>query len=76
MEVNLATVTTVLKEARQRLVLAGCETPQLDAELLLAYTLGRERDWLYLYPQAGLTGAQVETFLGRVARRERREPLA
>lgn len=76
MEVNLGTVTTVLKEARQRLVLAGCETPQLDAELLLAFTLGRERDWLYLYPQAGLAEAEVEAFFRLVARREEREPVA
>lgn len=78
MEVKLdsCTVTTVLKEARQRLVLAGCDTPQLDAEALLAHTMGRERSWFYLYPQAELAGDQAEMFFSLIARREQREPVA
>lgn len=70
------TVSTALQPAIQRLRRAGCETPRLDAEIILAHALGKERTWLYIYPQAGLDPAQKNQFLDLIARREQREPVA
>lgn len=69
-------VKDVLKEATQRLLIAGCDTPRLDAELLLAHTLQQGRSWLYLHPKDALNPRQLETFTKLVARREEREPVA
>lgn len=69
-------VRDVLKEAIGRLSEAGCDTPQLDAELLLSRTLHEERSWLYLHPKDSLNPWQLETFTELIARRENREPVA
>lgn len=56
---------------------AGCETPRLDAELLLAHALGVSRERLFI--DAGLTvaGPAVRTFQDFVRRRSvQREPVA
>ena len=71
-----AEVREVLVTASQRLAAAGCATPGLDAELLLAHTLGRERTWLYMYPQHRLQADQLAKFDELLYRRERREPVA
>ncbi len=73
---DLWTINHALKIAVPRLLKAGCDTPQLDAELLLAHTLTQERTWLYLYPTHTLTALQQENFLDCITRREQREPLA
>ena len=70
------TITAAVASAAQRLVRAGCDTPQLDAEVLLAYTLQEERSRLYLKPEARLDQAQLVTFSRLIARREKREPVA
>jgi len=70
------TVQDVLKEAVQCLTLAGCDTPQLDAEVLLAHTLQQERSWLYLHAKDTLNSWQLKTFTKLLARRENREPVA
>lgn len=69
-------IQTLLTRARQQLAAAGCDSPRLDAELLLAHTLGRDRTWLYRYPQAEVTEAELTTFLELIARRAQREPVA
>ena len=73
---NHPTVTIALTAARQQLTAAGCDTPKLDAELLLAHALGQERTWLYLYPTAPLPPAVADCFADYLARRIRREPVA
>jgi release factor glutamine methyltransferase len=70
------TVTQLLKSATQRLDTAGCDTPKLDAEILLAHVLDRDRSWLYLYPNAALTPEQYDGYLNLIARREQRQPVA
>lgn len=62
---------------------AGCETPRLDAELLLAHALGvtRERLFIACAPQGdaelSVTGPSVRTFQDYVRRRSvLREPVA
>jgi release factor glutamine methyltransferase len=56
---------------------AGCETPRLDAELLLAHVLGVARERLLLDRELVVAGAAVRAFQDAVRRRAvEREPLA
>ena len=59
-----------------RLTKAGCDTPRLDAELLLACALAKDRTWLYVYPQATIDQEPLKNFFDFIARREQREPVA
>lgn len=53
----------------------GIDGGRLDAELLLADTLGLDRVGLYLNYDRPLAGAELETYRALVGRRARREPL-
>ena len=66
----------VLERATQRLTQAGCDTPRLDAEVLLAHALSQNRTWLYLHPVEALDESQQDRFNHLLSRRERREPVA
>jgi release factor glutamine methyltransferase len=56
---------------------AGCETPRLDAELLLAHVLGVPRERLLLDGELVVAGAHVRAFQDAVRRRAvEREPVA
>jgi release factor glutamine methyltransferase len=56
---------------------AGCETPRLDAELLLAHVLGVARGRLLLDSQMVVRGSAVRAFQDAVRRRAaEREPVA
>jgi release factor glutamine methyltransferase len=55
---------------------AGCETPRLDAELLLADALGTTRTQLHLAPERELTLAESDRFAELLRRRRAREPVA
>jgi len=70
------TIQNILSVANQRLTDAGCDTPRLDAELLLAHALDRDRTWLYTHPEAIPTKEQMATFEALLRRREQREPVA
>lgn len=68
-------IDQLLAEAARRL--APCsETPRLDAELLLAHLLGRERVWLYTWGDRELTPEQRSGFDELLAARERGRPIA
>jgi release factor glutamine methyltransferase len=70
-------VKTVLEIATQRLAAAGCDTPRLDAEVLLAHSLGnKDRTWLYVHPLDSLDAQQINRFEALLQRREQREPVA
>jgi release factor glutamine methyltransferase len=60
-----------MAEAVARLAAAGCDTPRLDAELLLADALGVDRAALY-----ARDFDEPATFSALVRRREAREPVA
>lgn len=66
----------VLREAVAGLSEAGIDTPQLDAELLLAAALGVPRERLWLDVPAELSAAELQRFQGLLARRREREPVA
>ncbi|MDQ6730878.1 MAG: peptide chain release factor N(5)-glutamine methyltransferase [Actinomycetota bacterium] len=69
-------VGLALAEGRDRLAAAGCESPRLDAELLLGAVLGVERARLIMDRHDQLSGPAWAAFQGLLARREAREPVA
>jgi release factor glutamine methyltransferase len=61
----------------ERLAFAGCDTPRLDAELLLAAALGHgSRTRLVLDSEEGVDGVGLAEYERLLARREGREPVA
>jgi len=70
------TVRDALDSATIPLQAAGCGSPRLDAELLLAAAMGIDRAALYSHPEAELQGPAVRVFQEHVQRRRRREPVA
>jgi release factor glutamine methyltransferase len=69
-------VSRALSEATEVLRAAGCETPRLDAELLLSFVLGVGRERLVIDANSELGATALERFGEVVARREAREPVA
>jgi release factor glutamine methyltransferase len=70
------TVRDALTAATRRFEGAGCETPRLDADLLLAEALGCDRAALYREPERMLDAEELDRFEPLVGRREAREPVA
>jgi release factor glutamine methyltransferase len=71
------TVGDALEGAITAIAAAGCETPRLDAEVMLAHVLGVGRERLLLDPQLTVEGAAVRAFQAAVRRRAvEREPVA
>jgi release factor glutamine methyltransferase len=70
------TVRDAVTEGERRLQDAGCETPRLDADLLLAHALGCEREALYREPERPLQGDERAGYEALLRRREAREPVA
>lgn len=72
--------TTTVREALDSAVIAltaaGCDTPRLDAEILLAAVLGVDRAALFADSRRELTGAQARAFMDAARRRREREPVA
>jgi release factor glutamine methyltransferase len=58
------------------LTAAGCDTPQLDAELLLAAAMGIDRATIVSDPARELDPAAARRFMEYAARRRDREPVA
>jgi release factor glutamine methyltransferase len=69
-------ISDALTRAAARLAAAGCDTPRLDAELLLASVLGATRSRLVLDAHRALEGEQQDLVERLLARREAREPVA
>ena len=67
------TVRDALDSALIALTAAGCDTPRLDAEVLLAAAMGVDRAVLIADPGRGV---EPEPFREYVQRRARREPVA
>ncbi len=66
----------VLKAAADELERAGCPTPRVDAEWLLAHALRITRSELYTDGDHSLTADEKQRFHAFVSRRAEREPLA
>jgi release factor glutamine methyltransferase len=70
-------VRDALDGAITAIAAAGCETPRLDGELLLAHALGVERERLFVDAELSVAGPAVRTFQDYVHRRSvLREPVA
>jgi release factor glutamine methyltransferase len=67
------TVRDALDSALIALTASGCDTPRLDAEVLLAAALGVDRAALIADPERGV---EPEPFREYVRRRTQREPVA
>ena len=73
---SVAPARDAVAAATDSLRAAGCETPQLDAEVLVAAAAGVDRLELAADPDIGLEPAAARTLMGWVRRRARREPIA
>ncbi|SFD59419.1 release factor glutamine methyltransferase [Thiohalospira halophila DSM 15071] len=69
------TIDGLLAEAVAGLT-ATSDSPRLDAELLLAETLGRNRTWLRTWPEVTVEAPLATHFREQVARRAAGEPVA
>ncbi|MCL4410782.1 MAG: peptide chain release factor N(5)-glutamine methyltransferase [Gammaproteobacteria bacterium] len=69
-------IERVLKQATAALTVAGFDTPQLDAQVLLMFVLGVERSYLYTWPDQTLSAAAHEQFDKLLQRRLQGEPVA
>lgn len=76
MTVAVGSVRDALAAAEDALRAAGCDTPRLDAELLLADALGVDRGALVADPGRGIEPAAARVMGERVRRRLAREPVA
>ncbi|HYI75775.1 MAG TPA: peptide chain release factor N(5)-glutamine methyltransferase [Gaiellaceae bacterium] len=70
------TVGRALADMTERLSAAGCESPGVDAEILLAHVVGVTRSQLALESSRKLAKGEKRSLELLVARREAREPLA
>ena len=66
----------MIEEAAERLAGAGCDSPRLDAELLVAHVLAVDRTTLVSRGDIRLDEAQQTALGDLLDRREAREPLA
>jgi release factor glutamine methyltransferase len=70
-------VRDALDSARIAIAAAGSDTPDLDAQLLLAHALGVDRAALIMEPDRAVEGPAIRTFQDLVRRRSvAREPVA
>lgn len=70
-------VAEALDSALVALRAARVDSPRLDAEILLAHALGVDRTYLFLNPDAPVTGPAVHSFRDAIRRRTvLREPVA
>lgn len=70
------TIQEAVKCAAQELRKTKNSSPDLDAEVLLAYALGKERVFLLTHPNKKLSPTQVKKYKSLIARRKKHEPVA
>ncbi len=73
-ERQVTDVRAALREGIARLRTAGVSSDTLAAELLLMHALGRDRTWLYSYPETLIESAAAEKYFALIARRAAGEP--
>jgi len=72
---TLDTIQQVLFEARNLLSVVT-ETPELEAEILLAHVLNTSRSYLHAFCEARLNEDQVQAYTHYLMRRRHQEPIA
>ena len=73
---EVRTVGSALAEATSRLRDAASPTARLDAEVLMAHVVTRDRAWVLAHPEAEIGAAVAVAFEAAVARRGAGEPVA
>jgi release factor glutamine methyltransferase len=71
-----AETTTIRMLLAEAVELLATDSPRLDAELLLAWSLGKNRSYLYAWPEEIPPTETRARFLGLLQRRARGEPIA
>lgn len=69
------TIQQFLQQAKRALA-SVADKPLLEAEILLAYTLGKERSYLYTWPCKIPTDKEAKQFAAYLKRRCNHEPIA
>lgn len=70
------TVGRALNAATQRLQAGENETPQLDAQVILAHVLGQTRSWLFAHHDYKLSSDEAKRYTDLIVRRINHEPVA
>jgi len=73
---QIPTIGSILRKCEEYFRSKGCETPRLDAELLLAHVLGWPRIRLYVEWDRELSEEELSKLRGLAGRRARGEPVA
>ena len=77
MQIDSTKLEGVLRQASQALATRfESKEAQLDAELLLSFSLDKSRTWLKTWPEYELSPKELGLFLGFVQRRLKGEPVA
>ena len=76
MSLAVSTVRDALGAAVTALTAAGCESPRLDAEVLMADALGVDRSLLLAHPEMDIPAGAARLIGERIRRRVGREPVA
>ncbi|MBU0649048.1 peptide chain release factor N(5)-glutamine methyltransferase [Patescibacteria group bacterium] len=69
-------ISQALAWAKKQLNTARIETPDLDAEVLLAHTLRKDRVFLFSHAEKALTKKTINKFKEIIRRRKHHEPIA
>jgi release factor glutamine methyltransferase len=72
----VSSVRDALSAAEDALRAAGCDTPRLDAELLLAHAMGVSRETLFMDTASAVSPAAARRAMELIRRRVAREPVA
>lgn len=72
------TIKSLLQKTADRLDRSRChgEAARLDAEVILAHALGRDRTWLIAHEDAAVPKKPLRRFRALIRRRNRHEPIA
>ncbi|MCO1333767.1 peptide chain release factor N(5)-glutamine methyltransferase [Microbulbifer sp. OS29] len=69
-------MTSVKENIARCAEITASDSARLDTELLLGSVLGRERTWLYTWPEYELTAVEQQRFEQLLQRRQAGEPVA
>lgn len=69
------TITQTLETATKQLK-ESSDSPRLDAEVLLAHAIGKDRTYLYTWPEKELSPDNETVFLDLIEKRHRGDPIA
>lgn len=70
-------MATVAEALRRSVELANVsDTPRLDTEVLLCHVLGKDRTFLFTWPEYSLSAEQMQQFEKALGRRKAGEPVA